>query len=79
MDELVQFFSLRLVDLLDTAFQAPLWKLVGWVIATTLSTVMITSLTSSFGERLKVAVYFGLGLIAFVEIFRPVDWSMFFG
>jgi len=79
MDDLSRFFSLTLVDYLDVAFHAPLWKLLAWVVALALSTVMIASLTSSFSERLKTAVYFGLGLIAFVEIFRPVDWSLFFG
>ena len=79
MGDFVQFFSLTLVDLLDVAFQAPLWKLVAWAIAVMLSTVMIATLTSTLGERMKAAVYFGLGLIVFVEIFRPVDWSGFFG
>jgi hypothetical protein len=40
---------------------------------------MISTVASSGGERLKAAVYIGLGLIIFVEFFRPVDWSMFFG
>ena len=79
MDDLVRLFSLTLFDLLDIVFHVPLWKLLAWVIAVALSTVMIASLTSSFRERLMVALYFGLGLIAFVEIFRPVDWSVFFG
>jgi hypothetical protein len=79
MDDLVQFFSLRLVDLLDDICHTPLWQLLAWAIAETLSLVMIATLTPSFGERLKAAIYFGLGLIAFVEVFRPLGWSMFFG
>jgi hypothetical protein len=80
MDDLVRFFSLTLVEILDSALNAPLWKLLAWTIALTLSAVMITTLASSGGgERLKAAAYIGVGLIIFVEIFRPVDWSMFFG
>ena len=30
MDDLVQFFSLTLVDLLDIALHAPLWSLLAW-------------------------------------------------
>lgn len=79
MDNLVRFFSLTPVDLLDIALHAPLWKLLAWAIALTLSAVMISTVASSGGERLKAAVYIGLGLIIFVEILRPVDWSMSFG
>ncbi len=79
MDDLVRFISLTSVDLLDIARHAPLWKLLAWAIALTLSAVMISTLASSHGEWLKAAVYIGLGLIIFVEIFRPLDWSMFFG
>jgi hypothetical protein len=79
MDDLVQFFSLRLVDFLDDVCHTPLWELLAWATAETLAIVMIVSLTPSFGERLKVALYLGLGLIAFVEVFRPLGWSMFFG
>jgi hypothetical protein len=79
MDDLVRFFLLTLVELLDSALNAPLWRLLAWTIALTLSAVMITTLASSGGGRLKAAAYIGVGLIIFVEIFRPVDWSMFFG
>jgi hypothetical protein len=78
MDDLVRFFSLTLVDLLDIALHA-LWKLLAWATALTLSAVMISTLASSSGERLKAVVYIGLGLIIFVEIFPALDWSMFFG
>ena len=79
MDDLTRLFSLTLVDLLDIALHAPLWKVLAWAIALTLSAVMISTVGSSGGERLKAAVYIGLGLIIFVEFFRPVDWGMFFG
>ena len=48
-------------------------------IALTLSAIMISTVASSGGERLKAAVYNELGLIIFVELFRPVEWTMFSG
>ena len=79
MDDLVKSFSLTLVDLIDLAFHAPLWALLGWAIAAALTAAMISTFASSSGDRVKVVVYIALGLIVYVEILRPVGWFIAFG
>ena len=79
MDDLIKSFSLTIVDLLDAAFQAPLWALLAWGVAAALTAAMISTLASSSGERGKVIVYIALGLIVYLEVLRPVGWFLYFG
>ncbi len=79
MDDLVKSFSLKLADLIDAAIHAPLWAMLGWTAAAALTAAMISTFASSSGDRMKVIVYIAIGLIAYVEILRPVGWLMVFG
>ncbi len=79
MDDLVKSFSLKLADLIGAAIHAPLWAMLGWTVAAALTAAMISTFASSSGDRMKVIVYIAIGLIAYVEILRPVGWLMVFG
>ena len=59
MDDLVQFFSLRLVDFLDDVCHTPLWELLAWATAETLAIVMIVSLDAVLRREAKGGALLG--------------------
>lgn len=79
MDNMLKSLSLTIIDLVDTALHAPLWALLAWAIAAALTAAMISALASSSGQRLRVIVYIAVGLVAYVEVLRPIGWFLYFG